>query len=118
MAVDATTRAAVEARSDGVCEVCWVEPGQQIHHRRPRRMGGDPRPETDMPGNLIHASHVCHQQRIESNRTWAYSKGLLVPDHKMPAEVPVVWRPRRWGDRPWVLLDDVGLFDYTEAPDD
>lgn len=53
-----------------------------VQHRRPRGSGGDARPETNLPGNLVllHGSGTtgCHGQ-VESRRADAQCKGFLIP---------------------------------------
>lgn len=95
------TRKAVLDRAEGCCEVCGVElyvhgrwvDAHSVHHRRPRGMGGDPRPNTNSPANLllVCGSGItgCHGL-LESMRRHALENGWLVhtavPD---PAAVSV-----------------------------
>jgi hypothetical protein len=77
-----------------------------IHHRRPRRMGGDRRPETNLPANLVAVcgSGVdgCHGW-LESRREEAMEQGLILHADDDPTQVPIaVW----YGA---VLLDNEGL---------
>lgn len=99
------SRAVVEmvlARSGGMCERCYGT-GEQIHHRRPRGMGGTHRVETNMPANLVHLCHSCHGW-VESHRTQALADGWLIrqASPKSPAEVLVMLA---WGSG---YLDDLG----------
>lgn len=73
----------------------------QIHHRRPRGMGGTKRLDSARPSNgvLLHAR--CHQI-IESNRTKAFEDGYLVHQNQEPQSVPIRIRGRLF------LLDDFG----------
>lgn len=108
--VTSRVRSLVQARAGMACERCgrnlsW-SPGQ-THHRRPRRMGGDRRPETNQAANLIYLCGTCHEW-TESNRTKARGLGLLLSDRAMPAAVPVTCRHGR------VLLADDGT--WKEAP--
>lgn len=82
--------------------------GWSVHHRRPRRMGGDRRPETSLPANLLavcgSGSTGCHGW-IENHRTAAHALGLLLAADEVPAAVPVaLW----YGV---VVLDDRGGFE-------
>lgn len=85
-----------------------------IHHRRRRGMGGDPRPDTDLPANLVavcgSGTTGCHGW-IESNRDAARALGLLVRADRMPCLVPVV----TWYG--WVRLDNVGGFEVIHYED-
>lgn len=115
-------RAVVLWRSSGHCELCWalLHDGDNwlrahsVHHRRPRRSGGDPRPTTNQPSNLLllcgsaTTPAGCHE-RVESNRTDALENGWLLHAEHEPTEVPVVIGPSRTR----VLLDDDG--NYQEA---
>lgn len=70
-------RATVLTRSDGLCEVCGRAEGVDLHHRRPRAMGGSTRIDTNTPQNLLHLCRGCHDE-IERNRTNAYLLGRLL----------------------------------------
>lgn len=94
-------KAIVKARNNGVCLVCGVVRGEQIHHRRPRGAGGSRRPDTNAPANLVFICHLCHSD-IESRREWALERGYLVRQSHSPAASPI-WL---WGR--WHLLDDEG----------
>lgn len=59
-----------------------------IHHRRPRRMGGDERPETNLPANLVALCTDCHLW-VESRRSEAAEMGLLLHANDNPSEHPV-----------------------------
>lgn len=75
-------------RDGGMCAYCRLpitgERGMDwsLHHRRPSGMGGDPRPETHGPANLVlltgSGTTLCHG-RVESNRTDAKARGYLIP---------------------------------------
>ena len=98
------SRATVElifARSGHCCEICGNVMAEQIHHRRPRGMGGSRQDDTNSPANLLHICAPCHA-RIESHRNWALVNGWLLQQHQNPARVPVVLRHGS------VLLDDAG----------
>lgn len=65
-----------------VCTV-WAK---QLHHRKPRGMGGSSDPHINDPVNLIPVCLSCHQW-IESHRDEAREKGWLVPFSKDPADI-------------------------------
>jgi 5-methylcytosine-specific restriction enzyme A len=81
-----------------------------IHHRRPRRLGGSRRADTNRPSNLL---HLCadHHTAVESLRTRAYALGLLLPAGADPAASPVFRRGV------WMLLDDDGSTTITAPPE-
>lgn len=92
-----TVKDDLAARAGGRCEVCGTRltgPWSR-HHRRPRRMGGDRRPDVNELANLLlicgTATTGCHG-RIESDREWAYTHGYLLPADTTPDQVPVVYR--------------------------
>lgn len=97
-------KARVMARSGGFCEVrvngCWDE-ASQIHHRRPRGLGGSKNPATGQASNALAVCVPCHAH-AESHRADALDRGWIVRQGHCPAEVPVF----RYGR--WVLLDDEG----------
>ena len=95
-------RAQIIERSGGCCEVCGqAKPGMQVHHRRPRKMGGSRLPDTNTASNGI---FVCADDHtlIESARMWALLQGLLLRQNQHPAKEPVNLHRGR------VLLDDEG----------
>jgi hypothetical protein len=85
-----------------------------IGHRRPRRMGGDPRPDTNLPSNLItlHGDGVssCHGM-LESNRALAYDQGWLLHDVDVPSQVPILHATHGW-----VHLTDDGRIEQAPPP--
>lgn len=83
-----TTRDAVAARSGGTCELCGQAPATQLHHRRPRGMGGANRAGVHHPAGLLHVDDTCHQH-AETHRAHARRNGWLVPQGTDPATVPV-----------------------------
>lgn len=97
-------RARVMARSGGLCEVrtfhCWDE-SSQLHHRRPRGLGGSRSPVTGQAANALAVCLICHDY-LETNRELSRDRGWLVRQGADPRQVPV-YRYRRW-----VLLDDEG----------
>lgn len=88
-----TIRSQVQARARMRCEKCgrnltWG--GGQIHHRKPRQMGGTRDPKINSMANLVFICGDCHGW-IESNRSEAYSSGWLVHSGTDPESVP--WAP-------------------------
>lgn len=91
----------VVARADGVCEVCGYAEAQQLHHRKPRGMGGSKDPAINEPSNLIHICQQCHSS-IESKRTQSEANGHIVRRYNEPVTTPLLRRGT------WVLLNDEG----------
>ena len=120
---------ALLVRSGGVCEArtpwCLAAPDGRVasradkrvirlsrHHRSPRGMGGT---SDEFAHNLDRLLLVCGDGVtgchgwIESNRTKARDRGLLVPMGLDPADVPLELASGRL-----VLLDPTGYF-YIDA---
>lgn len=95
---DARTVEALFDRSGGNCERCGGF-GEQIHHRRPRGMGGTRREDANGLPALVHLCRLCHEF-IESNREWAHENGWLVRQWADPAYQPVKIQGS------WVQLSD------------
>lgn len=92
-AIPNENRETVRLRADGHCERCGRSIANypaDIHHRRPRSMGGTRRPEIHAPESLVVLCRDCHVW-VESNRAQASEHGWLVlhRDPRDPAEVPV-----------------------------
>jgi 5-methylcytosine-specific restriction protein A len=67
MKFDKKTVATIEARAKQSCEVCGGVVGSfQIHHRRPRGMGGSKIEVVGSASNGVLVHPACHT-RIESN---------------------------------------------------
>ncbi|NEW42757.1 HNH endonuclease [Nocardia cyriacigeorgica] len=84
-------RLLVAARSGGCCERCACAlpiGGGDVHHRKPRRMGGTSDPQINAPTNLVALCRSCHDW-IESHRTRALADGWLIPSTGDPAATPV-----------------------------
>ncbi len=97
---NAKTTALIEARAKGFCEYCGREAlTWQIHHRRPRGMGGTKRPSGAANGVLVHG--WCHT-RIERERTESRSLGFLLYQGDNPEVIPVLI------NQEWVRLYDDG----------
>lgn len=95
------------ARAHGMCEIAapgCTQFGEQIHHRRPRGIGGTRRTDTNRAANGLMACAACHSH-IESRRAEAIAAGWLVRQHEHPRAIPVKWRKRRFR-----FLDDHGGF--------
>ncbi|AER47964.1 HNH endonuclease [Mycobacterium phage Courthouse] len=90
-------------REGGLCARCMA-PGAEIHHRRPRGMGGSKDPLTNSPANGILLCGGCHRW-AESNREKAFEGGWLVRQGKNPAEAPIHYRGE------WKLLGIDGSID-------
>lgn len=82
----------VHARAGGHCEFCGMAPAfgiawvMDVHHRRPRALGGTKDPAANLPSNLVLLHRNCHEW-LESNRTAALKQGWLVPQGHDPAAV-------------------------------
>lgn len=102
-------RTLIYERAAGRCERCdeWAS-DCEIHHRRPRGMGGSRREDTNTTscGVLLCAS--CHRH-VESYRAKAFDDGWLVRQSQSPKDIPVYRRGE------WVLLLDDGYMHFVEA---
>ena len=85
---DLATRQLVIDRDGRRCVRCH-KPGQHIHHRKPRGMGGTSDPAINSPANLIYLCMVCHEY-IEKHREEGYADGWLVRRNTDPATVAVL----------------------------
>jgi 5-methylcytosine-specific restriction protein A len=102
------TRKTIEQRAAGMCEVCGsTVRTPQIHHRKPRGMGGTKKVESRSPANGLYVHLACHE-RIERNRTDAYTNGYLVHQYDSSEQIPVLTA------RGWVLLLDDGTTTKVE----
>jgi 5-methylcytosine-specific restriction endonuclease McrA len=86
-----SVRQLVYRRADGCCESCgvYVPVGRrELHHRRPRGIGGT-RPElTHRASNLLLLCKACHAL-VERHRVRARDAGLLVLQGAEPSRVLV-----------------------------
>lgn len=100
----------VARAAGGWCERCghYAMYGQ-IHHRRPRGMGGSTAVDTNTAANGLWLCGKCHAH-VESHRAYALLNGYLVRQGHDPAGVPV----RVHGD--WVLLNDEGGLTPARGP--
>jgi hypothetical protein len=102
----------VWVRDDGRCARCglgiWGERefNWSVGHRRPRRAGGDRRPETNLPANLIllhgSATTLCHNE-VESLRAHAGVIGFILGATTIPSQERI-----HHAVHGWCLLDDEG----------
>jgi hypothetical protein len=98
----------VHARADSRCESCGVflrPGGRQLHHRRPRGMGGTKPERAHRASNLLQLCARCHDL-VETHRTRAREAGLIVAQGADPALVLVTLR-----DGQQHALDDEGGID-------
>lgn len=91
----------IATRCQSVCERCGVSASVQLHHRRPRGMGGSTAPDTNTASNALALCVACHND-IESQRDEALRMGWLVRQHVKPLDIPVLRRGE------WVWLEDNG----------
>ncbi|AIK69329.1 HNH endonuclease [Mycobacterium phage ThreeRngTarjay] len=94
-------------RDQGLCARCMYS-GAEVHHRRPRGIGGSKDPATNAPANGVLLCPSCHRW-IESNRDRARQDGWLVRQGQNPADIPVRYRGE------WVLLREDGSIDRYEG---
>jgi 5-methylcytosine-specific restriction protein A len=91
-------RKIIRERAKDRCELCGsLALYSQIHHRRPRGMGGSKDPLAGSAANGILVHPACHA-RIESDRLKSYENGWLVKQEQDPSHVPI---KRYFG---WVML--------------
>jgi 5-methylcytosine-specific restriction protein A len=89
MKFDPQTRVLIIERAKQRCEICGSPaPMGQIHHRRPRGMGGSRLPETGGAANGLYLHAGCHRI-VESDRAAAFIRGWLVRQGDDPATIPV-----------------------------
>jgi hypothetical protein len=105
-------------RSGGYCEVSGrvLDPETfDAHHRRPKRMGGTSRPDTDLLSNLLALDPGTHNaaargaRSVHGSSLWSMACGYLLHDDAIPALAPVLIMGRRW-----VLLGEHG--EYVPQP--
>lgn len=114
----AAVKLLVRARARDRCERCGRQldgwDGGSYHHRRIKGMGGDRRPETNLPANLLllcgSGTTGCHGWvHAGGNRAVALEAGWLVSRWAVPAE-----QPAQLALLGRCLLDDSG--DTTREP--
>lgn len=92
----------IMARANAACERCGIPVNVfQLHHRRPRGMGGSKADDTNTAANCVLLCPACHRE-VESDRVDALRWGWLVRQGCDPAQVPVLRRGA------WVWLDGAG----------
>ena len=75
----------VAERAGWSCEVCGKPvTSPQIHHRRPRGMGGTRRKDSASPANALFLDMECHTW-IESNRYTSLTQGFLISQSAVPS---------------------------------
>ena len=104
-------RDTVLLRSGGQCERCdvsVVNVPADVHHRRPRGMGGTNDPRINHWSNLVLLCRGCHEH-VERNRAEGSEHGWLVlrRDPRDPADVPL-FRSGLWW---WIGSDAFGVAD-------
>lgn len=95
----AVVREQIRERSGGRCEIRWACDGDtatQIHHRRPRGMGGSRRPSTNLASNGINACTLCHRWVETEGREIAQQCGWLVSQYTDDPEAVPVMVNRKW----------------------
>jgi hypothetical protein len=101
-------REIIRERSGGQCELCRSRDATNMHHRRPRGMGGTKR-DIHTPAWILHVcgsgTHGCHGL-IESRRALAYTNGWLLRNHEHPSTTPA-WLFRSL----FVILTDKGTYE-------
>lgn len=107
-------RELVRARAGSSCERCGMALRTgNIHHRKPRGMGGTTDPAANSPANLMlvcgSGTTGCHGW-IESHRQEALTEGWLVPRTADPEGSPV----RVWGAG-WAQLRADGHYEVLAA---
>lgn len=107
-----SSRRAVAQRSQEVCERCsrpLFGIIADIHHRRPRGMGGTSNPAIHEPANLLALCRSCHRW-VEEHRTEALEQGWLISQHdpRAPEEVPI-YAEAAW----WVIDDEWHEYDFS-----
>lgn len=90
---DARTVTQARERAGGLCERCGFAECQQLHHRRPRGMGGTRDKAANAVANLLYVCYPCHRW-IEENREDAMFDGYLISrlSSVLASHVPVKYR--------------------------
>lgn len=104
-------RQLVQGRAFGRCERCvTVELNGDLHHRRPKGLGGSKAPDRHDVSNLVHVCRGCHTW-CHGNPAAAAEAGFIVPrsSGRHPLEVPIT---NLAGETKW--LDNEGAY-LTEA---
>lgn len=104
----ASVRSLIRVRAGDVCERCGKHWGVEIHHRRPRGMGGTSQASSNAASNGLLLCSDCHRH-VELFRGYAIEFGFLVSQQHSPLLVPVYRRGE------WVHLDNEGGIQETAA---
>jgi 5-methylcytosine-specific restriction protein A len=86
-------------RDGHCCVLCGATQSLQLHHRRPRGLGGTSDLSANLPANLLLLC-LTHHAEVESHREWALQHGYLVRQGTDPASVPLLY------GHDWVRLTD------------
>ncbi len=106
--VPAKVRAALAARSEGLCEIAqqgctrWAT---EFSHRKKLGIGGRKgaaRAAHDVLSNAVAGCHNCHQVRGHANPRAAYDMGWMLKEHQNPLAIPLLYRGS------WKFLTDDG----------
>ena len=83
-------KAEIRERDGYQCQHCGrgVNPGE-VHHRRPRGMGGSKNPNANAPSRLVLLCGDSHRW-IEANREEARSQGFLLGPGDDAEEIPIL----------------------------
>lgn len=88
---DTHTKIRLTLRSDGACERCGRDDVVQVHHRKPRRMGGSKAPDINSLSNVTHLCLSCHEW-TEREPAEALCEGWRLHANELPESVPVLTR--------------------------
>jgi len=104
------TRQVIRERAKNRCELCGTPVGMdaQIHHRKPRGMGGTKDDASRLACNGLFVHFRCHE-KIERNREIALANGWLVRQSGDSQDQPV---RLHYG---WVLLNADGSVDFLAS---
>ena len=109
-------RQALWVRSKGNCEISGIPldaDAFDVHHRRPKGMGGTSKPDRDWLSNLLALDPAIHNggpRSVHGRRSWAEPRGYLLPKGTPWASlVPCLILGRFW-----LMLGDDGQ--YHPAP--
>lgn len=87
-------RQTVRNRDHHRCVLCGI-PSGEIHHRRPRGMGGTRQTWINLPANLVVLCRRCHTE-VESRRERYRDLGFLIPMGDDTAEMIPLTYPDRF----------------------
>jgi len=105
------TRHLIRDRAKHRCELCGtaIREAGQIHHRKPRGMGGTKDLQSRSAANGLYVHLKCHA-KIESERWKAYQNGWLVRQDDVSEETPVLM----WDG--WKTLNPDGTLTSVVSP--